>query len=113
MNEMSQNQQFPASEFSVRAKESREIIEALPEGGKALIPVAVCSTNRIVCDPMSFIVVLPCCKKDGRILVFTVRNPGGLYPGVWAGGMPVIARQDMEPFKPSRPARLRRYGRRW
>jgi len=81
-------------------------------GDEAELPVAVCSTDRVVYDPVDRITTLKCCVLDDhgvkRLSVKCPAYPGGILPGVWAGGMPILAARDMKPYKV--PARS---GRRW
>lgn len=35
---------------------------------------------------------------DGREVVITQRYPGGLHPGVYSGGLPILKESDLKPW---------------
>lgn len=56
--------------------------------------VGVCSTDRIMYDPIEKTVKIPARIVDGRECLYPPRYPNGLFPGVWRGNW-IIRKSDI------------------
>lgn len=69
--------------------------EAVLLGEPFQVTAAVCKTNRIMSDPIDRHIKIFAmhCRRYGRdeIIYFPPGAPGGLFPGLFRGGCPVLS----------------------
>ena len=60
--------------------------------------VGITKTNAVLRSPVVKYIRLPATLKDGRILIHCPRYPGGIFPGVFGGGIPLLKPRDLKPY---------------
>ncbi len=63
---------------------------------RRIITAAICSTDRILYDPISHTeqVEAKLDDNDGRLVLFPPKYPQGLKPGTFRGNQPVLRKSD-------------------